>query len=37
MIEIAEIVVQSLFKTNRRQNKMAAAFSSDFVAKVNTT
>ena len=35
MIEIIEIIVQSLLKTNRRQYKMAAAFISDFVAKVN--
>ena len=35
MIEIIEIIVQSLLKTNRLQYKMAAAFTSDFVAKVN--
>ena len=35
MIELTEISVQPLLKTNRRQYKMAAAFTSDFVAKVN--
>ena len=35
MIEKMEIIVQYLLKTNRRQYKMAAAFTSDFVAKVN--
>ena len=35
MTEITEIMVHFLLKTNRRQCKMAAAFTSDFVAKVN--
>ena len=35
MIEITEIIVRSLLKTNKRQYKIAAAFTSDFVAKVN--
>ena len=35
MLEMTGIIVQSLLKTNRRQYKMAAAFTSDFVAKVN--
>ena len=35
MIEITEIIVRSLLKTNRQQYKMAAAFTSDFVAKVS--
>ena len=33
-IEIVEIIVQSLLKTNRLQSKMAATFTLDFVAKV---
>ena len=35
MLEIKEIIVQSLLKTSRRQYKIVAAFTSDFVAKVN--
>ena len=35
MIEITEIIVKALLKTNRHQYKMAAAFTSDFVAKIN--
>ena len=35
MTEITEIIVQSLLNTNRQQYKMAAAITSDFVAKVN--
>ena len=35
MIEITESIVQSLLKTNRPQYKMATAFTSAFVAKVN--
>ena len=35
MTGIAEIIVQSLLKTNRPQYKMAANFTLDFVAKVN--
>ena len=37
MIEIAEVIVQSLLKTKRQQYKMIAAFNSDFGAKVNIT
>ena len=36
-IEIAEIIVQSLLKTNWLQYKMTAAFTLDFVAMVNIT
>ena len=35
MIEIAEIIVQSLLKTSRQHFKIAASFSSHFVAKIN--
>ena len=35
MIEITEVNVQSLLKTNSLQYKTAAAFTSNFVAKVN--
>ena len=35
MIEIAEIIVQSLLKTIRWQYKMVAAFTLDFVGKVS--